>query len=95
MNRARWSLDGHGFLGDGEEPPREAAEEVFPLVAGLEGQRRQKVHNSEVVLRVIRNGNYSKMLQILVQFEFTELSKVQVMKILLLTFNILYIVFKS
>ena len=68
---------------------------MFPLVAGLEGQRRQEVHDSEVVLRVIRDGNIAGMLQILVQFEFTELSKVQVMKILLLTFNILYIVFKS
>ena len=84
----RPSLDGHRFLGHGEEPPREAAEEVLPLVAGLEGQRRQEVHDSEVVLRV----KYPN-LQILVQFEFTELSKV--MKILLLTFNILYIVFKS
>ena len=36
----------------GEESPREASEEGSPLVARLEGQRRQKVHDAQVVLRV-------------------------------------------
>ena len=46
----RRELDGDRLLGHGEEPPREAAEEGSPLVARLEGQRRQKVHYAQVIL---------------------------------------------
>ena len=44
------SLNGYCFLWHGVEPPREAAEKVAPLVAGLEGQRSQEVDDSEIVL---------------------------------------------
>ena len=45
------SLNGHCLLWHGVEPPREAAEKVAPLLAGLEGQRSQEVDDSEIVLR--------------------------------------------